>query len=36
MDRPSLKIDEANPGRDLAGEVAAAFTVSYLVFKDKG
>lgn len=36
MDRPAYKIDTANPGRDLAGEVAAAFTASYLVFKEKG
>lgn len=36
MERPAYKIDQANPGRDLAAEVAAAFTASSLVFKHKG
>jgi len=36
MERPSYKIDSSNPGSDLASEVAAAFTASYMVFKDIG
>ena len=36
MERPSYKIDANHPGSDLASEVAAAFTASYLVFKDTG
>lgn len=36
MERPAYKIDAANPGSDLAAEVAAAFTASYQVFKDLG
>lgn len=35
MNRPSYKIDEQNPGRDLAGEAAAAMAASYLVFHTK-
>ena len=36
MERPSYKVDATHPGSELAGEVAAAFTASYLVFKDEG
>lgn len=36
MERPAYKVAAANPGSDLAAEVAAAFTASYLVFKDLG
>ncbi|WP_173133659.1 glycoside hydrolase family 9 protein [Kibdelosporangium persicum] len=34
MARPSYKIDASCPGSDLAGEAAAQFAASYLVFKD--
>ena len=34
MSRPAYKIDEANPGSDLAGETAAAMAAASLVFKD--
>lgn len=32
--RPSYKIDQNNPGSDLAGETAAAMAASSLLFKD--
>ncbi|XP_069191565.1 endoglucanase E-4 [Procambarus clarkii] len=34
MERPSYKIDEENPGSDLASETAAALAASYMVFKN--
>ncbi|XP_045600469.1 LOW QUALITY PROTEIN: endoglucanase E-4 [Procambarus clarkii] len=34
MERPSYKIDEQNPGTDLAAEVAASYAAASLVFKD--
>nr|XP_045600598.1 uncharacterized protein LOC123759530 [Procambarus clarkii] len=34
MERPSYKIDEQNPGTDLASETAAALAASFIVFKD--
>ncbi|WP_406609225.1 glycoside hydrolase family 9 protein [Agarivorans sp. JK6] len=34
MERPSYKIDAANPGSDLAGETAAALASISMVFKD--
>ena len=35
MARPAYKIDETNPGSDVAAETAAAFAASYLVFHNK-
>ncbi|KRT85487.1 hypothetical protein AMK59_2656 [Oryctes borbonicus] len=34
MSRPAYKIDEERPGSDLAGEAAAAFASSSIIFKD--
>ena len=34
MERPSFKIDAANPGSDLAGETAAALAAASMVFAD--
>ena len=34
--RPAYKVDSTKPGSDVAGEYAAAMTVGYLLFKDKG
>ena len=34
MSRPSWKIDENNPGSDLAGETAAAMASTAMLFKD--
>ena len=34
MIRPAWKIDEQNPGSDLAGETAAAFAAASILFKD--
>ena len=34
LQRPAFKIDESNPGSDLAGETAAALAAGYLVFKE--
>merc|ERR1712002_653595 len=34
MARPSFKIDNNNPGSDLAGETAAALAAASIVFKD--
>ncbi|XP_061163624.1 endoglucanase 4-like [Saccostrea echinata] len=35
MSRPAFKITASRPGSDIAAEYAAAFAVSYLVFKEK-
>ena len=32
--RPSFKIDQDNPGSDLAGETAAALAAASIVFRD--
>ncbi|XP_069943511.1 uncharacterized protein [Cherax quadricarinatus] len=34
MERPSMKIDEAAPGSELAGETAAALAIASIVFKE--
>lgn len=34
MDRPAFKIDKAHPGSEVAGETAAAFAASSIVFRD--
>ena len=33
MDRPSMKIDEQNPGSDLAGETAASLASASILFQ---
>ncbi|KAK8730644.1 hypothetical protein OTU49_007856 [Cherax quadricarinatus] len=34
-ERPSYKIDQANPGSDLAAETAAALAAGYMVYKSR-
>ena len=36
MDRPAWQLSTTAPGSDLAAETAAAFSASYLVFRDTG